>query len=164
MIICSNFSLHLSSQSYFYLHARLISRASGITDLSIVRHRPSVNFCFQLLLLLQFLFDHSEFFTRETRHILLTCNKAVIYNFCLEFKEFTFASNCYSFSSCSIILVFPLEKLGVWCHPVTTPEFMYILRIITIECTAKFFSGVLFGQQVSLFKISRTHFTVRGGR
>ena len=32
---------------------------------SVVRRRPSVNFCFKSLLLLQFLFDHSEFFTEK---------------------------------------------------------------------------------------------------
>ena len=39
------------------------------------------------LLLLQFLFDNSEFFTGETRHIVLPCNKAGISNFCLEFQK-----------------------------------------------------------------------------
>ena len=39
------------------------------------------------LLLLQFLFDHSEFFTGETRHIMPPCNKAGISNFCLEFQK-----------------------------------------------------------------------------
>ena len=51
-------------------------------------HRPSVNFCFKSLLLLQFLFDHSEFFTGETRHIVPPCNKAGISNFYLEFQKF----------------------------------------------------------------------------
>ena len=45
---------------------------------SSVRRRPSVNFCFKSLLLLQFLFDHSEFFTGETSHIVPPCNKAGI--------------------------------------------------------------------------------------
>ena len=54
--------------------------------LLIVR-RPSVNFCFKSLLLLQFLFDNSEFFTGETRHIVPPCNKAGISNFCLEFQK-----------------------------------------------------------------------------
>ena len=53
---------------------------------SVVR-RPSVNFCFKSLLLLQFLFDNSEFFTGETRHIVPPCNKAGISNFCLEFQK-----------------------------------------------------------------------------
>ena len=48
----------------------------------------SVNFCFKSLLLLQFLFDNSEFFTGETRHIVPPCNKAGISNFCLEFQKF----------------------------------------------------------------------------
>ena len=52
---------------------------------SVVR-RPSVNFCFKSLLLLQFLFDNSEFFTGETRHIVPPCNNAGISNFCLEFQ------------------------------------------------------------------------------
>ena len=53
---------------------------------SVVR-RPSVNFCFKSLLLLQFLFDNSEFFTGETRHIVPPCNKAGISNFCLELQK-----------------------------------------------------------------------------
>ena len=54
---------------------------------SVVLRRPSVNFCFKSLLLLQFLFDNSEFFTGETRHIVPPCNKAGISNFCLEFQK-----------------------------------------------------------------------------
>ena len=84
---------------------------------SVVVHRPSVNFCFKSLLLLQFLFDHSEFFTGETRHIVPPCNKAGISNFCLEFQKlqkFEISSKRYSsFSSYSIILKFLLEKLGI---------------------------------------------------
>ena len=53
----------------------------------VVRRRPSVNFCFKSLLLLQFLFDHSDFFTGETRHIVPPCNKAGISNFCLELQK-----------------------------------------------------------------------------
>ena len=83
----------------------------------VVRHRPSVNFCFKSLLLLQFLFDHSEFFTGETRHIVPPCNKAGISNFCLEFQKlqkFQISWKRYSsFSSYSIILKFILEKLGI---------------------------------------------------
>ena len=41
-----------------------------------------------MLLLLQFLFDHSEIFTGETRHIVPPYNKAGISNFfCLEFQK-----------------------------------------------------------------------------
>ena len=58
-----------------------------ICPLSVVRRRPSVNFCFKSLLLLQFLFDNSESFTGETRHIVPPCNKAGISNFCLEFQK-----------------------------------------------------------------------------
>ena len=39
------------------------------------------------LLLLQFLFDHSEIFTAETMYIVLPYNKAGISNFCLEFQK-----------------------------------------------------------------------------
>ena len=39
------------------------------------------------LLLLQFLFDHSEIYTGETRHIVPPYNKAEISNFCLEFQK-----------------------------------------------------------------------------
>ena len=59
---------------------------------SVVR-RLSVNFCFKLLLLLQFLFDHSEFFTGETSHIVPPCNKAGISNFCIEFQKLRFLEN-----------------------------------------------------------------------
>ena len=86
--------------------------------LSVVRRRrPSVNFCFKSLLLLQFLFENSEFFTRETRHIVPPCNKAGISNFCLEFQKlqkFQISWKRYSsYSSHSIILNFLLEKLGI---------------------------------------------------
>ena len=84
--------------------------------LSVVR-RPSVNFCFKSLLLLQFLFENSEFFTGETRHIVPPCNKAGISNFCLEFQKlqkFQISWKRYSsYSSYSIILNFLLEKLGI---------------------------------------------------
>ena len=39
------------------------------------------------LLLLQFLFDHSEIYTGETSHIVPPCNKGGISNFCLEFQK-----------------------------------------------------------------------------
>ena len=82
---------------------------------------------FKTLLLLQFIFDHSEFFTEDTRHIVPPYNKAGISNFCLEFQKlqkFQISSKRYSsFSSYSIILKFLLKKLGTQCHPVTKPEF-----------------------------------------
>ena len=81
------------------------------------RRRPSVNFCFKSLLLLQFLFDNSEFFTVETRHIVPPCNKAGISNFCLELQKlqkFQISWKRYSsYSSHSIILKFLLEKLRI---------------------------------------------------
>ena len=55
--------------------------------LLIVRRRPSLNFCFKSLLLLQFLFDNSEFFTGETRHIVPPCNKAQNFKFLLRIPE-----------------------------------------------------------------------------
>ena len=68
-----------------------ISRAEG-TSLpicpSVIIVRLSVNFCFKSLLLLQFIFNHSEFFTGETIHIVPPCNKAGILTFCLEFQKF----------------------------------------------------------------------------
>ena len=88
-----------------------------ICPLSVVVCRPSVNFCFKSLLLIQFLFDHSEFFTGETRHIVPPCNKAGISNFFLEFQKFQKFQISWkrysSFSSYSIILKFILEKLGI---------------------------------------------------
>ena len=64
-----------------------------------------------MLLALQFLFDNSEYFTGETRHIVPPCNKAGISNFRLEFH---ISLKRYSpFSSYLIILNFLLEKLGI---------------------------------------------------
>ena len=84
---------------------------------SVVRRPSSVNFCFKSLLLLQFLFKNSEFFTGETRHIVPPCNKAGISNFCLEFQKlqkFQISWKRYSsYSSYSKILIFLLEKLGI---------------------------------------------------
>ena len=52
------------------------------------------------LLLLQFLFDHSEVFTGETRHIVPPCNKAGISNFCLEFEKLQkYCRNCNFFQT-----------------------------------------------------------------
>ena len=82
---------------------------------------------FKTLLLLQFLFDHSEFFTGETRHIVPPYNRAGILHFCLEFQKlqkFQISSKHYSsFSFYSIILNFLLKKLGIQCHSITEPEF-----------------------------------------
>ena len=73
------------------------------------------------LLLLQFLFDHSEIYTGETNHIVPPYNKAGISNFCLEIPEIPEIlqklqiswKRYFSFSSYSIILKFLLEKLGI---------------------------------------------------
>ena len=75
------------------------------------------------LLLLQFLFDHSEIYTGETRLIVPPYNKAGISNssFCLEIPEIAEIlqklqiswKRYFSFSSYSIILKFLLEKLGI---------------------------------------------------
>ena len=73
------------------------------------------------------LFNHSENFTGETRHIVSPCNKARISNFCVEFQKLQklqISLKCYSsFSSYSIILKFLLVKLGIQCHPITKLEF-----------------------------------------
>ena len=71
-----------------------------------------------MLLLFQFLFDHSENFTGKTRHIVPPYNKAGISIFFLlrisEIAEITDFSKRYSsFSSYSIILKFLLEKLDI---------------------------------------------------
>ena len=73
---------------------------------------------FKMLLLLQFLFDPSEIFTGETRHIVPPYNIAGISNFfCLEFQKLQklqiFSKRYSSFSSYSIILKFLLEKLDI---------------------------------------------------
>ena len=63
---------------------------------------------FKSLLLLQFLFDNSELFTGETRHIVPPCNKAEISNFCLEFQ--TSLKRYPSFSSYSMVLNFYIRN------------------------------------------------------
>ena len=67
--------------------------------------------------LLQFLFNHSEILTGETRYIVSPYNKARISNFCLEFQKlqkFEISSKHYSsFNSYLIILKFLLEKLDI---------------------------------------------------
>ena len=64
----------------------------------------SVNCGFKILLGLQFLFNHSEIFTRKTRHIVSPCNKAGISIFHLEFQ--ISLERHSSFSSFSIMLIF----------------------------------------------------------
>ena len=64
------------------------------------------------LLLLQFLFDHSEIYTGETRHIVPPYNKAGISNFCLEFQKL----QKYCRKRYSSLLIRILEKLGILCH------------------------------------------------
>ena len=102
-----------AQRSWWYYWLSVVRRRPSS---SVVR-RPSVNFCFKSLLLLQFLFDNSEFFTGETRHIVPPCNKVGISNFCLEFQKlqkFQISWKRYSsYSSYSIILNFLLEKLGI---------------------------------------------------
>ena len=97
-------------QSIFSSADKVISRADGITDLAVIvvicpsSISPPVNFHFKSLLLLQFLYIHSEFFTRETKHIVPPCNKARISNFQFEFQ---ISLKCYSsFSSYLNILIF----------------------------------------------------------
>ena len=64
----------------------------------------SVNCCFKILLRLQFLFSHTEIFTRKTRYVVPPCNKAGISNFHLEFQ--ISMERYSSFSSFSIMLIF----------------------------------------------------------
>ena len=70
-----------------------------------------------MLLLLEFLFDHSEIFTGETRHIVPAYNKVRISHFCLEFQKLQklqiSSKRYFSLSFYSIILKFLLEKLGI---------------------------------------------------
>ena len=91
----------------------------------------SVNFWFKSLLLLQFILDHSEFFTGETRHIVPPCNKAGISNFCLEFQEFQefqiSLTRYSSFSSYSIILNFFTGETRHVVH--ASRIFQFLLRI-----------------------------------
>ena len=74
-----------------------------------------------MLLLLQFLFNHSEIFTGETRHIVPPYNKGRNFKFLLIIPEIAeilqklqISSKRYSsFSSYSIIPKFLLENLGI---------------------------------------------------
>ena len=104
---------------------------------------------FQTLLLIQFLFNHSEMFTGETRHLVSPYNKASISNFCLEFQKlqkFQISLKCYSsFSSYSIILKFftgetrhimpPYNKAGI--------SNFFLLRISEISEITDFFKTLL---------------------
>ena len=128
-----------------------------------------------MLLLLEFSFDHSEIFTGETRHIVPPYNKARISDFCLEFQKLQklqISSKRYSsFSSYSIILIFFPDKLGIYivspCNKAGISnfrldfqefqEFQISLKRYSsfssywvILNSVKFFSGALFGRQVSL--------------
>ena len=134
-------SKHYSSFSSYliilkFLLEKLVTQCHPITKAEFqisayisrnCRNIAEITDFFETLLLLQFLFDHSEFFTGETRHIVPLYNKAGISNFCLEFQKlqkFQISSKCYS--SCSsylIILNFLLEKLVTQCHPLTKAEF-----------------------------------------
>ena len=49
---------------------------------------PLVNVYFKSLLLLQFLFDHSEYSIRETRHIVPPCNKNQNFKFLIWIPDF----------------------------------------------------------------------------
>ena len=77
--------------------------------------RPSVNFCFKSLLLLQFLFDHSEFLAPLTT----SAQQSWWYYWFVRrpssvIRPSTFALNRYSsYSSYSIILNFLQEKLAI---------------------------------------------------
>ena len=62
----------------------LIVRRPSSSSVVVRRRRPSVNFCFKSLLLLQFLFENSELVTGETRHIVPPCNNAGIVKFLLR--------------------------------------------------------------------------------
>ena len=136
---CMQFVLDKNSTTFITAHWTFISSADNVSSAelmvllivrrpsSVVVRRPSVNFCFKSLLLLQFLFNNSEFFTGETRHIVPPCNKAGISNFCLEFQKlqkFQISWKRYSsYSSYSIILNFftgetrhivpPCNKAGI---------------------------------------------------
>ena len=72
---------------FFFLFTSADPKVSSAELMVLLICPSSVNFCFKSLLLLQFLFDNSEFFTGEIRHIVLPCNKAGISNFCLEFQK-----------------------------------------------------------------------------
>ena len=125
----------ISSKRYFSLSSysiilKFLLEKLGISIVPAYNKAGISNFCliripeiaeirdfFKTLLLLEFLFDHSEIFTGETRHIVPAYNKARISHFCLEFQKlqkFENSSKRYSsFSSYSIILKFLLEKLGI---------------------------------------------------
>ena len=100
---------------------------TGISNFCLEFQKLQRSDFFKTLPLLEFLFDHSDFFTGETRHLVSAYNKAGISNFCLEFQKlqkFEISSKRYfSLSSYSIILKFLLEKLDILCHPITQSKF-----------------------------------------
>ena len=101
-----------------------------------------------MLLLLQFFFDHSQIFTRETRNIVPPCNVARISNFhleCLKFPEFETSLKRYSsFSSYSIILIFFTRETRHIVPPCNKAwNFKFLPRIPGIPRILDFFEMLL---------------------
>ena len=74
------------------------------------------------LLLLQFLFDHSEIYTGETRHIVPPYNKARISNFCLEFQKLQKIAEMPDFLKTLLLLQFLFDHSEIF-----TGETRYIV-------------------------------------
>ena len=74
------------------------------------------------LLLLQFLFDHSENYTGETRHIVPPYNKARISNFCLEFQKLQKIAEMPDFLKTLLLLHFLFDHSEIF-----TGETRYIV-------------------------------------
>ena len=94
---------------------------------------------FETLLLLEFLFDHSEFFTRETRHIGPPCNKVGISNFHLEFQ--ISLKHCSSFSSFLVILNFFFTREAEHIVPPSNIAIISNFRLefqISLKCCSSF--------------------------
>ena len=66
------------------------------------------------LLLLQFLFDHSEIYTGETRHIVPPYNKAGISNFCLEFQKLQKFAEMPDFLKTLLLLQFLFDHSEIY--------------------------------------------------
>ena len=74
-----------------------------------------------MLLLLQFLFDHSEFFTGETRHIVPPCNEAGI----SDKAKISGAKNCQPVQNPLTLYCPPAYPPPILSHPMHTLPLLY---------------------------------------
>ena len=78
------------------------------------------------LLLLQFLFDHSEIYTGETRHIVPPYNKVGISNFCLELQKCRNIAEIPDFLKTLLLLQFLFDGGVAFSRNLATPPSVLI--------------------------------------